>query len=137
MESQKRRPVKGSNFYADQARRDSEEVEYGRRWVDSEGNGPYEVNWLVATGEVFAFFAGNSPVDDGMNLPNPSSVIGDILGGLYGALLQSTSGLPQQVVIFGTTDRTAIDDALEGWPEMEGDRSGFAWLSERLTSAAG
>jgi hypothetical protein len=129
-------PVKAREFYVSDHRRESAEVEFGPRWVDADGRGPYEVIWLVDTGELIAFYRGDSPTMVGAQLGEIGIDFADVVLGLLGAAIGSRFSGPEELVLFGTiADRSELDRRLEGWEEMEGSRAGLAWLQERVGDA--
>lgn len=108
-------------FYAaDERRRASEELEYGREWRDRSGV-RYEVSWVVDTGELYVM---REPV---------AGVVEDPFGDIW-ALSEPTEAVTVGVV--GTVpDRATLDAALSGWQEEMVRPDSVRWLAGRLSDA--
>jgi hypothetical protein len=108
-------------FYsADERRRRSAELEFGRDWHDDAGR--FEVSWVEDTGEVYT-----------MREPSPG-VFGDTFGDMrVGAISERQLG----VEIVGTVvGRDAIEAVMHGWRDAMLDPAGAAWLRDRVRHAA-
>jgi hypothetical protein len=104
------------DFYDDQRRASSDEVDFGTSWR-TQGEGPWRVIWLDATGELAAFAAGGRT-----SVPTGRLGLGAMLGG----------GGADEVVVLGVeTDLEAVRAALQGWENHMTDENGLAWLAER------
>ncbi len=109
-------------FYdADERRRHSEEISFGRDWTDAAGR-RWELNWVADTGEVYAMFEPSEPI--GM----------DPLGDTW------VPELPMDEVtveILGTIEgEEAVQQAFAGWePAMSGPDS-LSWARERVAASA-
>ena len=108
-------------FYAaDERRRHSEELEFGRDWSDEHGR--CEVSWVEATSEVYL-----------MSEPRAA-----LLTGLFSD--EYTSEVPVQqlaVEILGVVaGRAAIEAVMSGWQEAMPGENSIAWVRDRLANAA-
>jgi hypothetical protein len=107
-------------FYAaDERRRHSAELEFGRDWTDAGRR--CEVSWVEDTGELYL-----------MREPDPG-VIGDAFGDMR-VLPVSEHDLGVEVlgVIEG---RDAISAVLSGWEQQMPKPDGVAWLRDRVDTA--
>lgn len=106
-------------FYDDPDRADSDEVDFGSQWR-TQGDGPWKVVWLAATGEIAAFNSGRA---GGTVMPGRGLGLGGLLGG----------GGPDEVVILGVhPDLDTLRAGLAGWQDQMEDDNGLAWLAERV-----
>jgi hypothetical protein len=108
-------------FYAaDERRRHSEELEFGREWRDEHGR--CEVSWVEATGEVYV-----------MREPRAALEVG-LFGDEY------TDDVPVQqlaIEIIGVVEgRAAIQSAMHGWETAMPGENGIAWVRGRVANAA-
>ncbi len=108
-------------FYsADERRRQSAEIEYGRDWRDSAGT-RYELSWVEDTGELYA-----------MREPAEASVL-DPFGDVY------PSWLPEKDVtvrVLGhVAERGELERILSGWQEQMGRPDSTRWVADRLRQA--
>jgi membrane protease YdiL (CAAX protease family) len=99
--------VRPIDFYADQRRATSPETAFGATW-HTQGQGPWTVTWLQATGELVAVRRGNDATatapDDG------------------------------EVVLLGIeTDPRRLHATLTGWEDHVAESNGLAWLAARFT----
>lgn len=107
------------DFYDDPDRADSDEVDLGSQWR-TQGDGPWKVVWLAATGEIAAFNSGRS---GGAVMPGRGLGLGALLGG----------GGPDEVVILGAhPDLDAVRAGLTGWQDHMAEDNGLAWLAQRI-----
>jgi uncharacterized protein (TIGR02118 family) len=107
------------DFYDDPDRADSDEVDFGSQWR-TQGDGPWKVVWLAATGEIAAFNSGRS---GGAVMPGRGLGLGALLGG----------GGPDEVVILGAhPDLDTVRAGLTGWQDHMAEDNGLAWLAERI-----
>ncbi len=107
-------------FYAaDERRRHSAELEFGRDWSDAGMR--CEVSWVEDTGELYL-----------IREPD-STVVGDAFGDIR-VLNVSEHDLGVQVlgVIEG---RDAISAVMSGWEEQMRKPDGIAWLRDRVDTA--
>jgi len=105
-------------FYsADERRRSSEEIEFGRDWKDGSGV-RYELSWVVDTGELYV-----------MREPRPG-LVEDPFGDLFGA------NLPTEAVTVGVLGvvptREELDRVLAGWQQAMDRPDGVSWVVDRL-----
>ena len=108
-------------FYAaDERRRHSEELEFGRDWSDE--NARCEVSWVEATGELYV-----------MREPRAA-----LLTGLFSD--EYTSDVPVEqltVDVLGVVDgRAAIQAVMSGWEDAMPGENSIAWVRERVAHAA-
>ena len=109
-------------FYdADERRRQSAEVEFGRDWFDASGL-RYELSWVESTGELYAMLE----VTPGLEEFTP---FGD----------ETVEKLPDSAVVvrvLGTIpSRDEVEKVLDGWAGHMSDANGYEWVVERLRSA--
>lgn len=108
--------VQMRDFYDDPRRAASDEVDFGSSWR-TQGEGPWRVIWLAATGELAAFNAGART-----SVPTGRLGVRAMLGG----------GSEDEVVVLGVErDRDRLRLALAGWEEHMPETNGLAWLAER------
>ncbi len=107
-------------FYsADERRRHSEELEFGREWTDDRGR--CEISWVADTGEVYA-----------MREP-PGEVVGDFIGDT----IVRGSGQQLEIEVLGVVpDRDAIGAVMSGWEDAMRNDNSLAWVRERVANAA-
>jgi hypothetical protein len=108
-------------FYAaDERRRKSAELEFGRDWSDV--NGRSGVSWVEDTGEVYV-----------MREPN-AAVTGSGAGDLE-LVPMSDHGLVVEVlgVVMG---RPAVEGVMSGWEQKMRSADGIVWLRDRIEHAA-
>ncbi len=108
-------------FYsADERRRHSAELEFGREWHDERGR--FEVSWVEDTGELYT-----------MREPNPG-IVGDAFGDMR---VPRVSEHDLGVEVLGVVPgRAAIEAVLSGWRDAMLDDGGAAWLRDRVRHAA-
>ena len=108
-------------FYdEDPRRRHSEELEFGRDWID-EGTRSV-VSWVEETGEVYAML---EPVE---------AYSADGLGGMHPGRVEIDE---LTVSILGVVEgRAAIAAVMSGWERAMADGGGLAWVRERIANAA-
>jgi hypothetical protein len=108
-------------FYAaDERRRKSAELEFGRDWSDE--NGRSGVSWIEDTGEVYVM---REPI---------AAVTGSGAGDLE---LVPMSGDGLVVEVFGVVmGRPAVEGVMSGWEQKMGDADGIAWLRDRIEHAS-
>lgn len=108
-------------FYsADERRRASEEIEYGRGWRDEHGV-RYELSYVVDTGELYV-------MREPMTGPVPVSPFGELFA----------SSVPARVLtvaVLAEVGRAELDAALEGWPQVMERPDSVRWLIDRLHGA--
>lgn len=108
-------------FYDDDPRRrHSEELEFGRDWIDETGRSV--VSWVEATGEVYAML---EPVE---------AYSADGLGGMHPGRVDVDELV---VSVLGVVEgRPAIAAVMSGWEQAMADGGGLAWVRERIANAA-
>ena len=107
-------------FYAaDERRRHSSELEFGREWHDASGR--CEVSWVEDTGELYV-----------MREP-AATVVGDAFGDMR-VLKMSEHELGVEVlgVVSG---RDAIEAVMSGWEQAMPQPDGLSWLRDRVANA--
>ena len=126
------------DFYADPQRASSEEVDFGSSWR-TQGERPWKVVWLAATGELVAFneqveryypTAKRGGAQDWSDLPVVVGVeaVTSILMGTDNSRRRATD----EVVVIGVEpDLPRLRGALIGWEEHVPEENGLAWLAER------
>ena len=109
------------DFYAaDERRRHSAELEFGRDWNDE--NGRYGVSWVEDTGELYL-----------MREPR-AGVWGTAFGDMH---VQDVSEHALGIEIIGVvTGRGAIEAVMSGWKQAMLETDGIAWLRDRVQHAA-
>jgi hypothetical protein len=108
-------------FYeADERRRRSAELEFGRDWSDE--NGRCGVSWIEDTGELYL-----------MREPNVGAW-GTAFGDMHvGHVSEHALG----VEVLGTVSgRPAIEGAMSGWEQAMRAADGLAWVRDRVLHAA-
>jgi hypothetical protein len=108
-------------FYAaDERRRKSAELEFGRDWNDE--NGRSGVSWIEDTGEVYV-------------MREPSARVTGSGAGDLELVPMSDQGLVVEVlgVVMG---RPAVEGVMSGWEQKMGSADGIAWLRDRIEHAA-
>ena len=108
-------------FYtADERRRRSTELEFGRDWHDNDGR--CGVSWIEDTGEVYV-----------MREPN-AAVTGSGAGDLELVPMSDHAlGIEVLGVVAG---RGAVESVMSGWEQKMPDADGIAWLRDRVQHAA-
>lgn len=109
-------------FYsADERRRSSEEIEYGRGWRDAHGV-RYEVAYVLDTDELYVM---REPVTG----PVPVSPFGELFA----------SSVPVRelavAVLAVVPDQAALEQAITGWEAIMPEADSMSWLIERLREA--
>jgi hypothetical protein len=107
-------------FYAaDERRRQSAELEFGRDWNDESGR--YGVSWVEDTGEVYV-------------MREPTGAVTGSGAGDLELVPVSDDGLVVEVlgVVMG---RPAVEGVMSGWEQKMGDADGIAWLRDRVEHA--
>ena len=109
-------------FYdADERRRESEEIEFGREWSDA-GGMRTELSWVVDTGELYAMA---EPAESVEMDPFGDTRVDD---------------LPTELVtveILGVvTDRAELERILAGWEDAMSGPDSIEWVRERLRTAS-
>ena len=105
-------------FYAaDERRRASEEIEFGRDWHDAGGT-RYELSWVADTGELYVM---REPVAEVVEDP-------------FGDVLPSSLRTDQVTVgLLGVVaDRDELERVLAGWQDAMGRPDSVSWVVERL-----
>ena len=107
-------------FYAaDERRRHSAELEFGRDWSDAGRR--CEVSWVEDTGELYV-----------MREPD-GGVVGDAFGDM---VVRHVSEHDLGVEILGVIPgRDAISAVMSGWEEQMLKPDGIAWLRDRIDTA--
>jgi len=107
-------------FYAaDERRRHSAELEFGRDWSDAGRRS--EVSWVEDTGELYI-----------MREPD-GGVVGDAFGDM---VVRHVSEHDLGVEILGVIEgRDAIKAVMSGWEQQMPKADGIAWLRDRLDTA--
>ncbi len=107
-------------FYeANEARRTSEEVEFGDSWTTPDGHA-FQLSWIAATGELYLM------ADD----PNSPSV--DIFGDIV-PTPEATSELT--VTVLGTVATLEeLHRILDGWTDALDAPGSLSWLTARLAA---
>ena len=107
-------------FYAaDERRRHSAELEFGRDWSDAGRR--CEVSWVEDTGELYL-----------MREPD-GAVVGDAFGDM---VVRHVSEHDLGVEILGVVPgRDAISAVMSGWEQQMRKPDGIAWLRDRIDSA--
>jgi hypothetical protein len=103
------------------ARRDSEELEFGRDWSDANGT-RCELSWVQATGELYLM---TEPVEP---------IIADMFGDEH--LQRMPTKLVTVEVLAVVPTRGAVDELLAGWEDKMTGPSSVAWVRERLTNVS-
>jgi hypothetical protein len=108
-------------FYAaDERRRHSAELEFGRDW--NGGNGRWGVSWVEDTGEIYLM---SEPM---------AGVTGSGAGDLH-AIHVSEHAL--DVEVLGVVNgRSTVESVMSGWEQKMGEPDGLAWLRDRVQNAA-
>ena len=107
-------------FYAaDERRRRSAELEFGRDWND---NGRSGVSWIEDTGEVYL-------------MREPAARVTGSGAGDIELVPMSDDGLVVEVlgVVMG---RPAVEGVMSGWEQKMRSADGIAWLRDRVEHAA-
>jgi hypothetical protein len=109
------------DFYAaDERRRASTEIEFGRDWHDANDK-RFELSWVQDTGELYL-----------MSEPTPAAYE-DALGDYE---VDSVTNDELVVDLLGVvTTHDAVEAVLEGWKAAMAKPRGVEWLTERLRSA--
>jgi hypothetical protein len=107
-------------FYtADERRRHSAELEFGRDWSDAGRR--CEVSWVEDTGELYL-----------MREPD-GGVVGDAFGDM---VVRHVSEHDLEVEIVGVIDgRDVISAVMSGWEQQMPKADGIAWLRDRIDTA--
>ena len=107
-------------FYAaDERRRHSAELEFGRDWTDAGLR--CEVSWVEDTGELYL-----------MREPD-GGVVGDAFGDM---VVRHVSEHDLGVEILGVIEgRDAISAVMSGWEQQMQKPDGVAWLRDRVDTA--
>jgi hypothetical protein len=110
-------------FYdADPRRRHSEEINFGRDWTDAQGT-RWELNWVADTGEAYAM---REPVEPGGIDPVGDTWVPDL-----------PVELVTVEVVATITDRSAVEQALDGWSAEMARAGSLDWARDRLGAVAG
>jgi hypothetical protein len=107
-------------FYAaDERRRHSAELEFGRDWSDAGRR--CEVSWVEDTGELYL-----------MREPD-GGVVGDAFGDM---VVRHVSEHDLEVEIVGVIEgRAVISAVMSGWEQQMTKPDGIAWLRDRIDTA--
>jgi hypothetical protein len=107
-------------FYAaDERRRRSAELEFGRDWSDAGRR--CEVSWVEDTGELYL-----------MREPD-GGVVGDAFGDM---VVRHVSEHDLEVEIVGVIEgRAVISAVMSGWEQQMPKPDGIAWLRDRIDTA--
>jgi hypothetical protein len=116
-----------NEFYADPKRASSEEVNFGSAWR-TQGEGPWKVVWMVATGELVAF---NEQTHRRWSTGHGERAV-EGLAVVLGAHYEAGWGSNDEVVIMGVEpDLLRLRGALIGWEDHMPEENGLAWLADR------
>ncbi len=108
-------------FYdADPRRRSSDEVNFGRDWLDAEGR-RHEANWVVDTGELYLMAEPSEPVEM------------DPLGDSY--VPDMPVDLITVEVVATVAERADLEALLEGWEVRADEPDGVTWLRDQLSGS--
>ena len=120
-------PMTVSEFYADERRRASREVVFGREWtIDSDPRVIYSLYWIEDTKEIYVLRGPQAPPEIFTPYPPNSSAAPFIAGDAY------------EVIVLGrAADEAVLRRTLDGWEEQMGQPNGLQWVRERLYDAAG
>jgi hypothetical protein len=107
-------------FYAaDERRRHSAELEFGRDWSDAGRR--CEVSWVEDTGELYL-----------MREPD-GGVVGDAFGDM---VVRHVSEHDLEVEIVGVIEgRAVVSAVMSGWEQQMTKPDGIAWLRDRIDTA--
>lgn len=108
-------------FYeANEARRESAEVEFGSRWSDALGNS-YELSWVEATGEIYLMIEPDAKITEDA----------------FGDFLVSDERVEDLSVVVVATIATLseVTAHLEGWQDAEETENSLTWLASKLRVA--
>ena len=105
-------------FYEEnEARRESEEIEFGSDWTDADGVF-YELTWIEATGELYL-----------MTEPE-AELFEDAFGDF---VVDDTDPSDLTVVVIAQLDSlNAVESALAGWEEAMIQENSLSWLHQRF-----
>jgi hypothetical protein len=119
-------------FYdRDPRRRSSDEVVFGRDWLDEAGV-RCEVSWVADTGELFVMLepGGRVGVDPAVAFGALSAV------SLSGMATGSVSKRSLTVEILGVIpERDRVEHVMAGWREAMGQPQSIRWVVDRVASA--
>ena len=120
-------PMTVSEFYADQRRRASREVMFGREWtIDTDPHVIYSLHWIEETEEIYVLRGPQAPPEVFTPYPPNSSAPLFIAGDAY------------EVIVLGcAADEAVIRRTLDGWQEQMAQPNSLQWVRERLYDAAG
>ena len=107
-------------FYsADERRRRSEELEFGRDWTD--GSARCSVSWIAATGEVYVM---REPL---------GLIMADPVGDQWVAPIENEQ---LGIEVLGTiSDKQSIEAVMSGWPDAMPQPNSIGWVKERIAHA--
>lgn len=116
-----------AEFYADERRRASREVVFGREWtIDSDPSVLYSLHWIEDTEEIYVLRGPQAPAEIFTPYPPNSSAPPFISGKAY------------EVIVLGCAyDQGVLRLALDGWEEQMAQPNSLQWVRERLFDAAG
>jgi hypothetical protein len=121
-----------SEFYADPKRANSKEVDFGSAWR-SQGEGPWRVVWIEATGEIAAFNESEGLSDAGLFYTDAVEVLLDMLTRPFKARSEREEVQTAEVVIIGVErDLARLRAAVAGWNLHVAEDNGLAWLAEHV-----
>jgi hypothetical protein len=139
-----------NDFYADPRRASSEEVDFGPSWRTN-GEGPWKVLWVQATGEIVAFLESASAgfawsgVGGGGGGGGGGNLLAEIaVGFVFDAAVEGVIGafrhgaqkphpeLDEVVIIGREPDLLRLRGALLNWEEHMPEPNGLGWLAERV-----
>ncbi len=105
-------------FYEEnEARRESEEIEFGSDWTDADGVF-YELTWIEATGELYL-----------MTEPE-AELFEDAFGDF---VVDDADPSDLTVVVISQLDSlNAVESALAGWEEAMIQENSLSWLHQRF-----
>ena len=124
--------MRAADFYAHPERSGSEEIKFGNTWSAEGAPGPWQVTWLVATGELIAFNLAPG------GFSSLLSAGGDLVDAAIGVLFfatdeQDKKAKDDEIRILGVrTDRAELDRAIDGWEGRQANPDGLDWLAVRL-----
>jgi len=105
------------DFYADARRASSEEVDFGSAWR-AQGEGPWKLVWLEATGELVAFNESHENSIPGSAPPLEVHILDDVLRDGIAGLWRPPKGYADEVVVIGVErDLMRLRGALMSWED--------------------
>ncbi len=109
-------------FYdEDERRRQSEEIELGTEWHDTDG-ARYELSWVADTGELYVMREPTVPMTE------------DPFGDLYRSNVPV--GEITVAVVGWIPQRDTMEEVLRGWEDVMARPNSVSWIAERLRTHA-